>query len=421
MKCKDAFLMIACILAASAPALTVTDVSAAVRNPWEAVVDVDFTVGDTDVKNLFRAEVTAAYGDGKKLLVGSTYLTEPVYGCGRNRITWDVGADYPGLKIDDMQVSVTVAPINNVDAFDVYMVIDLSSGANSRSYPVRYTFAPPVLVPTNDLVACAADPNRTTKLWLKRVKGNVYPFHGTDSNDSKGWYNVKLSPYYIGVFELTQMQWALVMGTWPSRFTNATYRAARPVENILYTDVIGHYNWPDDKTVSADSFVGRMRARTGLETFNLPTEAQWECACRSGDRNSSLGSFAAFPFRYAQSVSVKESDLTYNENPDSGTALVGSYKPNSWGFYDFYGNVLEMCLDAFVGDDTLKTFYGQADPVIDPIGPPTQSQAYYHVTRGGAWYNNDYCNNYSRTYGYSLLNSPNKGVGIRVAVSPEWK
>ena len=70
MKCKDAFLMIACILAASAPALTVTDVSAAVRNPWEAVVDVDFTVGDTNVKNLFRAEVTAAYGDGKKRLVG---------------------------------------------------------------------------------------------------------------------------------------------------------------------------------------------------------------------------------------------------------------------------------------------------------------------------------------------------------------
>ena len=407
-------------LVSSTCALTVTDVSAHARYPWQSVIDVDFTISDTDVASLFRAEVTASYSNGEKRLVASTYLTEPVCGYGENRITWDVGADYPGLKADDLKVSVSVAPVN-ADATDVYMVVDLSSGPNSPRYPVSYTFAPPVLVPTNDLVACAADPNRTTKLWLKRVKGSVYPFHGTDSNGGKGWYNVKLSPYYIGVFELTQMQWALVMDSWPGGFTNATYRAARPVENVLYTDVIGHYNWPDDKTVSADSFVGRMRARTGLETFNLPTEAQWECACRAGDKGSVIGTFATFPFRYNKSVVVAEGDLTYNENPDSGTALVGSYKPNDWGFYDFYGNVLEMCLDAYIKDEDMKVFYGVTDPVTDPVGPATRSTAYYHVTRGGAWYNGDYCNNYSRTYGYSLLDKPNKGIGLRVAVSPEWR
>ena len=206
-------------LVSSTCALTVTDVSAHARYPWQSVIDVDFTISDTDVASLFRAEVTASYSNGEKRLVASTYLTEPVCGYGGNRITWDVGADYPGLKADDLKVSVSVAPVN-ADATDVYMVIDLSSGPNSPRYPVSYTFAPPVLVPTNDLVACAADPNRTTKLWLKRVKGSVYPFHGTDSNGGKGWYNVKLSPYYIGVFELTQMQWALVMDSWPGGFTN---------------------------------------------------------------------------------------------------------------------------------------------------------------------------------------------------------
>ena len=404
---------------AVAQGVGVSDVSASSRYPWSSVLDVDFVITAPPTENLYQAEVTAVYGNDKKRLVGLTYLTEPIFGCGKNRISWNVGADYPDLKVEDLKVSVTVSPVN--PGREVYMVIDLSSGPESKHYPVSYTFTAPTLVPTNDLVACAADPNRTTKLWLKRIKTSEFPFYGTDTNKGEGLFKVKLSPYYIGVFELTQQQWALVMDAWPSRFTNTTYRAARPVENVLYTDVIGHYDWPDSKSVTEDSFVGRMRARTGLSTFNLPTEAQWECACRSGDKNSSLGSFAVFPFRYTRSVLVAAADLTYNEGPDSGTALVGSYRANDWGLYDFYGNVLEMCLDAYVDVTDLASLYAGQNPVIDPIGPVTQDPASYHAVRGGSWYNNDYCNNYSRTYGYNLLGKPNSGIGFRVAVSPEWK
>ena len=408
-----------CSFAFSAEAVIVSDVTASSRFPWKSVLDVDFTIGDAAVADLFRVEVAAKYAEGTKKIFAHTYITEPICGRGRNRVSWDAGADYPDIKVQDLQVAVTVHPMN-ADASDVYMVIDLSSGPESTRYPVRYTFTPPPLVPTNDLIACVSDPCRTTQMWLKRLPGYEFPFHGTDEN-TQGSFTASLSAYYIGIFEVSQKQWAQVMGTWPSKFTNATYSAARPVENINYEDVIGHNKYPIDKTVKPESFVGKIRARTGIEAFNLPTEAQWECACRAGNRGSVIGSFATFPFRYNKSVVVAERDLTYNENPDSGTALVGSYKPNSWGFYDFYGNVLEMCLDAYIKDEDMKVFYGGTDPVIDPVGPATRSTAYYHVTRGGAWYNGDYCNNYSRTYGYSLLDKPNKGIGLRVAVSPEWR
>ena len=266
MKNSIMFLFAACAVAGTARALTVTDVSAHARYPWQSVIDVDFTVSDSKASDLFKVGVSATCDKGTKKLFARTFLSEPLCGYGTSRVTWDIGADYPGLKVDDLQVAVTVAPVNpaKIDALDVYMVIDLSSGPNSPRYPVHYTLTPPVLVPTNDLVACAADPNRTTKLWLKRVKENVFPFGGTDTNKGEGEFKVKLSPYYIGVFELTQMQYALVTGKWPSHMTNDLYKAARPVEMVDYTDIIGHNRWPENRAVTEGTYIEKMRSRTGL-------------------------------------------------------------------------------------------------------------------------------------------------------------
>jgi formylglycine-generating enzyme required for sulfatase activity len=416
MKCKNVLLMTMCALAGTATALTVSDVSAHARYPWQSVIDVDFTVSDAKASDLFKVSISAKYANGTTNLYARTFVSEPICARGVNRVSWDVGADYPGLKVDDIQVAVTLAPIN-IDSLDVYMVIDLSSGPESKRYPVSYTFTAPTLVPTNDLVACAADPNRTTKLWLKRVKESEFKFGGTDGNKN-GIFTVRLSPYYIGVFELTQKQWALVMNAWPSKWANETYRAARPVETVNYEDVIGHNNWPNSKEVAAESFVGRMRARTGLSTFNLPTEAQWECACRSGRSGS---------------VPANEDNARYEKNngditdfmgdPNNGTAIVGSYNANPLGFYDFNGNVLEMCLDAYASDADLKDLYAELNPVIDPIGPAVNSTARYHATRGG-YYDNSHllASAYYRAYGASTITGKrDHRIGLRVAVSPEWK
>ena len=410
--------------AAFAVPLTVTDVSARQRWPWNGVVDVDFKIGGASIADIFKGEIHAMYAGGTKKIIGRTYLSEPLRGPGRNRLTWDFGADCPETKIDDMQIAVGATPMPRaqLDAQNVYMVIDLSSGPNSTRNPVRYTTTAPTLVPTNDLVACAADPNRTTKLWLKRVKERTFPFGGTtNGNHGEGEFKARLSPFYIGIFELTQNQWNLVMGNWPSQFSNETYRAARPVEMINYEDVIGHNNWPDNKVVSDSSFVGKMRARTGLATLNLPTECQWECVARAGSTGSAYVN--ANTGRFDQNSG---SPSTYNEDPTVGTALVGSYNANSWGFYDCYGNVMEMCLDAYASYADLRDLYGYdgTTPIDDPIGPSTYSTARYHVTRGGSYYNsNSRSSSYDRFYcnNSSITGTRDRRVGMRVAVSPDWQ
>ena len=113
----------------------------------------------------------------------------------------------------------------------------------------------------------------------------------------------------------------------------------------------------------------------------------------------------------------------YNEGPELGTALVGSYKPNAWGLYDFYGNVMEMCLDAYDSNKSLVELYAGQNPVADPVGPAVNATERYHATRGGAYYNSaDYCNNYSRAYSCrNETGTRNNGIGARFAVSPEWK
>ena len=410
----------ACVVSGMLSALTVSDVSAHARYPWQSVIDVDFTVSDSKAEDLFKVALTATCDNGTKKLYARTFLTEPLCGYGMSRVSWNVGADYPGLNVNDLKVAVTVSPVNraNLDKADVYMVIDLSSGPNSSKYPVSYTFTPPVLVPTNDLVACAADPNRTTKLWLKRVKENKFPFNSNSDNQNKGWYTVKLSSYYMGIFELTQKQWNLVMDTWPGAWSNKLDRAARPVEQINYEDVIGHNNWPNDKAVSVDSFVGRMRARTGLVTLNLPTEAQWECACRAGSTQSQHAGVTTSRFE------KNNGDIDdWSGDPNNGTALVGSYNANAWGFYDFFGNVLEMCLDAYTNIAGLRELYEGQELVVDPIGPTTHSTSRYHVNRGGYYDNSSgKASNYDRSYGNSTITGTrDRRIGFRIVVSPEWK
>jgi len=425
MKNSIMFLFAVCAIAGTARALTVTDISAHARYPWQSVIDVDFTVSDSKASDLFKVGLSATCDKGTKKLFARTFLSEPLCGYGRSRVSWDVGADYPGLKVDDLQVAVTVAPVNpaKIDALDVYMVIDLSSGPNSPRYPVHYTLTPPVLVPANDLVACAADPNRTTKLWLKRVKTNVFPLDGCDT-DLDGDMLMKISPCYVSIFEVTQKQWNQVMGTWPSGFSNVTYRAARPVEKIMLKDIIGHANWPDSKEVSEQSFVGRVRSRSGLASFNITTEAQQESACRAGRRESSYG--VAIRNKIASAIYNK---YDYNEGPEEGTAIVGMFGANKWGFYDCCGNVAELCLDSYLGLSDLLAHYrgkypGQditVTPVEDPIGPPNNQdgKSRNHVLRGGAW-DESTCATYSRSE-FKYDNKGSTRVGIRVAVSPEWK
>ena len=151
------------------------------------------------------------------------------------------------------------------------------------------------------------------------------------------------------------------------------------------------YNWPNVQGVDPGSFVGVLRQKTGLDALDLPTDAQWEYACRAGTRtdfnngknltgdncDTNLNEVARYlynggspdPDQYEYPAQGCETDL--------GTAAVGSYDPNKWGLYDMHGNVWEWCLDLY--------------------NPEWSSR----VNRGGSWGNHaNYCTSSYRYYYY---------------------
>jgi formylglycine-generating enzyme required for sulfatase activity len=213
--------------------------------------------------------------------------------------------------------------------------------------------------------------------------------------------------FYIGVFEVTQKQWELVIGNRPSYFNNSTYYATRPVEQVSYYEIRENPlpviddstkgsaispNWPQSSQVHADSFMGKLRAKTGLSTLDLPTEAQWEYACRAGTTTALNSGYNMTGMMYDPKMDVVgrywyNGGSGYSQGcaPSAGTATAGSYAANAWGLYDMHGNVWEWCLDWH------ETYHA---PTTDPVGAASGS---YRLARGGCWsYNARSCRSANR-------------------------
>ena len=295
-------------------------------------------------------------------------------------------ADYGGtltVRSDSAVGSGTLA-ISGRGASD-YLVIDLSDGPSASTYPVSYLAS----VPGGGW----SDTYKTTKLVLRRLPAATNAFTmgsaggelGRGSDETQ--HAVTLSQgFYVGAFEITQKQWERVMGTWPSYFNNVAYRDARPVEQVSYNAVRGSSagaGWPASSSVDATSFLGKLRARTGL-AFDLPTESQWEYACRAGTTtalnsgynltSTSSDARMAEVGRYYYNGGSGYTQSGDTSDTSVGSAKVGSYLPNAWGLYDMHGNAWEWCLD------WNGTYPGT---VTDPKGASSGS---LRVCRGGSWY-----------------------------------
>ena len=292
-----------------------------------------------------------------------------------------------------------------------YMVIDLAGEGSALHYPCRYSMAPPDL----DRDSC-----RTTELWLRRVPAGTFEMGSPETeigySSREKLHKVTLSQgFYIGIFTITGFQWEVIMGTKPGQFSDPAKYACRPVDCISYDMIRGDSpqgggGWPGSgHAVDASSFLGILRQKTGL-LFDLPTEAQWEYACRAGSStafNTGKGITArefcpnlseAGRFSFNGGI-VKLADGTRKYG---GTAAVGSYTGNAWGVYDMHGNVWEWCLDWHNAETT-------DIPVVDPWGAQV---GIHRQLRGGAWSHHAlHCRAAYRT-AYRKSNSVEYGSGI---------
>ena len=192
--------------------------------------------------------------------------------------------------------------------------------------------------------------------------------------------------FYLGVTEVTQHHYEAVMGTNPSLHTKKGTLAEKvkgidisnlPVENV---------SWED-----AAEFCRKLSSQDGRE-YRLPTEAEWEYACRAGSRTrwyfgddeSELKEHAWYDVEWHErhmhfvfgAILQSRGHEVGDPPPPASIGPVAQKKPNSWGLYDMYGNVNEWC-----GDWYASSYY-ENSPRDDPNGPTSGSQ---HVTRGGGW------------------------------------
>ena len=221
------------------------------------------------------------------------------------------------------------------------------------------------------------------------------PLGETRGNTGEKQHHVTLTKgFWIGRYEVTQKQWEAVMKTSPSGFDGTN----RPVETV---------SWHD-----CSKFAERLSSQVRGAKFRLPTEAEWEYACRAGTTTA---------FNSGKGLTKQEGRCTnadevawYDQNSDQETHPVGLKQPNGWGLYDMHGNVREWCMDLYA-DYPSSPAVDPAGPAADPKAPPAGK---VHVVRGGSHgYWASACSAASR--GKEYPGQSHKHLGFRIVLEAD--
>ena len=349
-----------------------------------AIITVDICTNGVSIGD---ANLRYFTGDVFKLVTNRT-----ANGTETHTINWQPQKAWPNREITDSSVTARVYawPVDNPPD---YMVVDLIAPSLVHYYP-SVDFLPGGLL--------GNDEYRTSKLVMRRIHASGVTWTmgsvsetGRDASKEMTHEVGLADDYYMGVFEVTQSQWARIAPLPMQMFTNVTYAAMRPVDQIAYNRVrcsdtsngVKGGLWPN--APYEGSFLDLLRKHSGGILFDLPSEAQWEFACRAGNGeglwndgssmsdSSNIGRLARYGQWY-QSWNDHRNDST-----NTGTTVVGSFKPNSWGLYDMHGNVYEWCLDWYSADIT--SFGGKVNADENDPTKPRSGTSSSRVFRGGAF------------------------------------
>lgn len=277
-----------------------------------------------------------------------------VEGAGRHTIVWKADVDLPGLKIPAARAVVTAWAMNDTPD---YMVVDISSSAaaDSQRYYTSTNFLPGGLL--------GDETYRKTKLVMRRIHAKNIPWTmgsmiETDRQADKELAHAAMltNDYYIGVFPVTQAQWANVTGYNFSNYSSAG-RDLHPAEMLSYNEIrCANGNKNGDIAANGGiypaapyegSFLYILNGRTGLD-FDLPMEGEWEFACRVGGLiGDGRWNTGAPRLSIGNAADANMPGANSHNGYSGSTAEVGLFAPNAWGLYDMHGNVWEWCLDNY--------------------------------------------------------------------------
>ncbi len=357
----------AAVLASGVPQLTLVSVSqnAATRRVTAEYVLDEPAIVTLDVLtngvSIGAANVTCAYGAVNRLVGGGTH-----------RLHWQADKSWPGFVFADDTVSIEVTAWATNSPPD-YMVVDLAGNKGERTW-----YAAAEQLPDGGL---KNDKYKTDYLVMRRIPAAGKTFRmGSVATEPRRRNNEILhyvtltNDFYMAVFELTQGQYLNVIGELSPLNCKYGFAPTYPLDWLVYDRFRGEKKtWPrDGHSVDLASRLGKFRSELGIPTLDLPTEAEWEFACRAG---TDTGRYNGTEYP------ADASDIAWLGEGRTKPHPVGLLKPNPFGLYDMYGNVDEYCLDYYAEDSTYATV---GTSVVAPKGPATGTD---RVIRGtGSWW-----------------------------------
>ena len=384
---------------AAAPAVTAVEISQDPETKW---VTVNYSLSGDPAVVTFSVSSSGVKLDGSVTWGATGDINRRVEPGSSKSFRWQPRVNYPNAAAGAGALKIELKAWNVASPPD-YMAVELDAALTNAVY----YYADEASVPggvqdrrykTNYLLM-----RRIYAAGIEWVRGRNAAESAFASGDSgtavwEAPAKVKLSSdYYIGVYEFTQRQWALLGGGWPSAFQGDAYPGYEmyPVSSLR----LG-WNESADPVTPIRNLLAKLNGATGLG-FDLPTEAQWEYACRAG---------SPYPYCFAAEnpTSAEVGEYAWHSGNSAVDGIkrphvVGTRKANAWGLYDMHGNVNEFCLDYW---KVSTADLAEEDPLRDQPGDSYEGignvTLYPRVHRGGD-YRSSWSQNCRSSWRYDCL------------------